>query len=96
LVKNGGTSFGFVPSRGEVESEFFSIGFFFLQSESEGGDNILTCGSGLLSGRGRGGKLVFIPSGESEKVEKEEIAKNEEESFIHGTKSGGRGLKGQS
>jgi hypothetical protein len=50
----------------------------------------------LLSGRGRGGKLVFIPSGESEKVEKEEIAKNEEESFIHGTKSGGRGLKGQS
>ena len=44
---------------------------------------------------GRGGKLVFIPSGESEKVEKEEIAKNEEEGFIHGTRSGGRGLKWQ-
>jgi len=95
LVKNGGTSFGFVPSRGEVEGEFFSICFFFLECESEGGDNILACGGGLLSGRGRSGKLVFIPSGESEKVEKEEIAKNEEEGFIHGTKRGGRGLKGQ-
>jgi hypothetical protein len=95
LVKNGGTSPGFVPSRGEVKSEFFSIGFFFLEGESESGNNILAGGSGLLSGRGRGGKLVFIPSGESEKVEKEEIAKNEEESFIHGTKNGGRGLKGK-
>jgi hypothetical protein len=95
LVKNGGTSPGFVPSRGEVESEFFSIGFFFLEGESEGGDNILACGGGLLSGRGRSGKFVFIPSGESEQVEKQEIAENEEESFIHGTKSGGRGLKGQ-
>jgi hypothetical protein len=95
LVKNGGTSFGFVPSRGEIESEFFSIGFFFLEGEPEGGDNILACGSGLLSGRGRSGKFIFIPSGESEKVEKEEIAKNEEEGFIHGTKRGERGLKGQ-
>jgi hypothetical protein len=95
LVKNGGTSFGFVPSRGEIECEFFSIGFFFFESESEGGDNILACRGGLLSGRGRSGKLVFIPSGESEKVEKEEIAKNEEEGFIHGTKRGGRCLEGQ-
>jgi hypothetical protein len=95
LVENGGPSLGFIPSRGEVEREFFSIAFFFLEGESEGCDNILACGGGLLSGRGRSGKLVFIPSGESEKVEKEKIAKNEEEGFIHGTKSGGRGLKGQ-
>jgi hypothetical protein len=95
LVKNGGTSSGFVPSCGKVESEFFSICFFFLEGESEGGDHILACGGGLLSGRGRSGKFVFIPSGESEKVEKEEIAKNEEEGFIHGTRSGGQGLKGQ-
>jgi hypothetical protein len=70
LVKNGGTSPGFVPSRSEVASEFFSICFFFLESESEGGDNILACGGGLLSGRGGSGKFVFIPSGKSEKVEK--------------------------
>jgi hypothetical protein len=95
LVENGGPSLGFVPSRGEIESEFFSIGFFLLECESEGGDHILACGGGLLSGRGRSGKLVFIPSGESEKVEKEKIAKNEEEGFVHGTKSGERGLKGQ-
>jgi len=48
----------------------------------------------LLSGRGRSGKLVFIPSGEREAVEKEEIAKNEEEGFIHGESVGGRGLAG--
>jgi hypothetical protein len=95
LVKNGGTSSGFVPSRGKVESEFFSICFFFLECESEGGDHILACGGGLLSGRGRSGEFVFIPSCESEKVEKKEIAKNEEEGFIHGTRSGGRGLKWQ-
>jgi hypothetical protein len=70
LVKNGGTSPGFVPSRGQVKSEFFSIGFFFLEGESEGSNNILASGSGLLSGRGRSGKFVFIPSGKSEKVEK--------------------------
>ncbi|NBR97262.1 MAG: hypothetical protein EBT48_06640 [Verrucomicrobia bacterium] len=49
----------------------------------------------MLNGRGRSGEFVFIPSCESEKVEKEEIAKNEEEGFIHGTRSGGRGLKWQ-
>jgi hypothetical protein len=95
LVENGGPSLGFIPSRGEVEREFFSIAFFFLEGESEGCDNILARGGGLLSSGGRSGKFVFIPSGESEKVKEEKIAKNEEEGFVHGAKSGGRGLKGQ-
>jgi len=47
------------------------------------------------SSRVRGGReFVLIPTGEGEEIEEQEIAKNEEESFIHGESVGGRGLAG--
>jgi len=49
-----------------------------------------------LAGEGeRGGReFIFIPTGEGEEIEEQEIAKNEEEGFIHDESVGGRGLAG--
>ncbi len=47
-----------------------------------------------MAGQGERGwrEFVFIPAGEGEEIEEEEITEDEKEGFIHGGSVGGRGL----
>ncbi len=95
LIEDGGASGGFGLSGGKVAGEFFAVGAFFFEGEAEGGDDVFAGGGGL-AGEGKRGRreFVFIPAGEGEEIEEEEIAEDEEEGFIHGGSVGGRGLAG--
>ena len=95
LIEDGGTGGGFGLSGGKVAGEFFAVGAFFFEGEAEGGDDVFAGGGGL-AGEGKRGRreFVFIPAGEGEEIEEEEIAEDEEEGFIHGESVGGRSLAG--
>jgi len=95
LIEDGGTGSGFGLSGGKVAGEFFAVGAFFFEGEAESGDDVFAGGGGL-AGEGKRGRreFVFIPAGEGEEIEEEEIAEDEEEGFIHGESVGGRGLAG--
>ena len=95
LIEDGGTGGGFGLSGGKVAGEFFAVGAFFFEGEAKGGNDVFPGGGGLAGERERGGReFVLIPTSEGEEIEEEEIAKNEEEGFIHGESVGGRGLAG--
>ena len=95
LIEDGGAGGGFGLSGGKVAGEFFAVGAFFFEGEAKGGNDVFPGGGGLASEGERGGReFVLIPTGEGEEIEEEEIAKNEEEGFIHGESVGGRGLAG--
>ena len=95
LIENVGTGGGLGLGGGKVAGEFFAVGAFFFEGEAKGGNDVFPGGGGLASEGERGGReFVLIPTGEGEEIEEEEIAKNEEEGFIHGESVGGRGLAG--
>ena len=95
LVEDGGAGGGFGLSGSKVAGEFFAVGTFFFEGEAEGGDDVFAGGGGLAGEGERGWReFVFIPAGEGEEIEEEEIAEDEEEGFIHGGSVGGRGLAG--
>ena len=95
LIEDGGAGGGLGLSGGKVAGEFFAVGAFFFEGEAEGGDDVFAGGGGLAGEGERGGReFVFIPAGKGEEIEEQEIAKNEEEGFIHGGSVGGRGLAG--
>ncbi len=82
-------------SGSKVAGEFFAVGAFFFEGEAEGGDDVFTGGGGLAGEGKRGGReFIFIPAVKGEEIEEQEIAKDEEEGFIHGGSVGGRGLAG--
>ena len=95
LIEDGGAGGGFGLSGGKVAGEFFAVGAFFFEGEAEGGDDVFAGGGGLVGEGERGWReFVFIPAGEGEEIEEEEIAEDEEKGFIHGESVGGRGLAG--
>ena len=95
LIEDGGAGGGFGLSGGKVAGEFFAVGAFLFEGEAEGGDDVFAGGGGLAGDGKRGRReFVFIPAGESEEIEEQKIAKDEEEGFIHGGSVGGRGLAG--
>ena len=95
LIEDGGAGGGFGLSGGKVACEFFAVGAFFFEGEAEGGDDVFAGGGGLAGEGERGWReFVFIPAGEGEEIEEEEIAEDEEKGFIHGESVGGRGLAG--
>ena len=93
LIEDGGAGGGLGLSGGKIAGEFFAVSAFFFESEAEGGDDIFAGGGGL-AGQGERGwrEFVFIPAGEGEEIEEEEITEDEKEGFIHGGSVGGRGL----
>ena len=95
LIENVGTGGGLGLGGGKVAGEFFAVGAFFFEGEAKGGTDVFPGGGGLASEGERGGReFVLIPASEGEEIEEEEIAKDEEEGFIHGESVGGRGLAG--